>query len=54
MRFGYILPNYGDKIAPAQILELSKVCEEEGYDSVWATDHVIMPTELKEPYGQLL
>jgi probable F420-dependent oxidoreductase len=25
-----------------------------GFDSVWATDHVVMPTELREPYGQLL
>ena len=54
MKFGYILPNYGDKIAPEQLLEVSHVCEEEGFDSVWATDHVIMPRELKEPYGELL
>ena len=30
------------------------MCEEVGFDSVWATDHVLMPAELKEPYGQLL
>jgi len=35
-------------------VEISRVCEEEGFDSVWATDHVIMPAELREPYGQLL
>jgi len=35
-------------------VELSKTCEEVGFDSVWATDHIIMPTELREPYGQLL
>jgi len=35
-------------------VELSRTCEEVGFDSVWATDHIIMPTELKEPYGQLL
>ncbi|MDG6985459.1 MAG: LLM class F420-dependent oxidoreductase [Nitrososphaerota archaeon] len=54
MKFGYILPNYGDKVAPQELLEISSVCEESGFDSVWATDHVIMPAELKEPYGQLL
>ena len=54
MKFGYILPNYGDKIAPQELLEISAVCEEAGFDSVWATDHIIMPTELKEPYGQLI
>ena len=35
-------------------MELSRTCEEVGFDSVWATDHIIMPTELREPYGQLL
>lgn len=54
MKFGYILPNYGDKISAQELLEISAVCEEAGFDSVWATDHVIMPAELKEPYGQLI
>ncbi len=25
-----------------------------GFDSVWATDHVVMPAEMREPYGQVL
>jgi probable F420-dependent oxidoreductase len=54
LKFGYILPNYGDKISPQELLEISAVCEETGFDSVWATDHIIMPTELREPYGQLV
>lgn len=54
MRFGYILPNFGDKITPLELVEISQVCEEEGFDSIWATDHVIMPEKLREPYGQLL
>jgi probable F420-dependent oxidoreductase len=41
-------------ISPAQLIDISKACEEAGFDSVWATDHVIMPAQLKEPYGQLL
>jgi len=54
VKFGYILPNYGDKISAKQLVELSRTCEEYGFDSVWATDHIIVPTELREPYGQLL
>jgi probable F420-dependent oxidoreductase len=54
MKFGYILPNYGDKISPKELLDIAGVCEEVGFDSVWATDHIIMPQELKEPYGQVL
>jgi probable F420-dependent oxidoreductase len=54
LKFGYILPNYGDKISAQELLDIAEVCEEEGFDSVWATDHVVMPGELKEPYGQVL
>jgi probable F420-dependent oxidoreductase len=54
MRFGYILPNYGGRIAPDDLVAIGLACEEEGYDSVWATDHIIMPTELREPYGEVL
>jgi probable F420-dependent oxidoreductase len=54
VKFGYILPNYGDKISAQELVEISMVCEEVGFDSVWATDHIVMPTELREPYGQVL
>lgn len=54
VKFGFILPNFGDKITAEQLVEISRVCEESGFDSVWATDHVIMPVEQREPYGQLL
>ncbi len=54
MKFGYILPNYGDKISASDLLEIAEICEAEGFDSVWATDHVVMPLELKEPYSQVL
>lgn len=54
MRFGYILPNFGDKISPDELVGIATLCEEVGFDSVWATDHVIMPGELSEPYGRLL
>lgn len=54
MKFGYILPNYGDRIGAEELLQISELCEELGFDSVWATDHVIMPVELKEPYSQVL
>lgn len=54
MKFGFILPNYGDKIGAGELVEIARVCEETGFDSVWATDHIVMPRELREPYGQLL
>jgi probable F420-dependent oxidoreductase len=54
VRFGYILPNYGNWISAQQLVELARACEEAGFDSVWATDHIIVPTDLGEPYGNLL
>lgn len=53
MKFGFMLPNYGGKIDHRGILRISKVCEEEGFDSAWTTDHIIVPTEFRDPYGQL-
>jgi len=54
MKFGLVLPNYGDKIGAKDLVEIARVCEEVGFDSVWATDHIVMPMEQREPYGQLL
>jgi probable F420-dependent oxidoreductase len=54
VKFGFILPNFGDKISAADLVKISLVCEEEGFDSVWATDHILLPAELREPYGQLI
>lgn len=54
MKFGYILPNYGGKITPGELVDISGVCEESGFDSVWATDHVVMPADMREPYGDLV
>ena len=51
VKFGYILPNYGDKITPGQLVEISEACEDSGFDSVWATDHIVIPAERREPYG---
>lgn len=54
MKFGYVLPNFGGRITADQLLELATLCEGEGFDSVWATDHILVPQELREPYGELL
>lgn len=54
MKFGCILPNYGGKISPTELVEISEVCEESGFDSVWATDHIAMPADMREPYGDLV
>src|SRR5712692_11983804 len=53
MKFGLCLPNFGGKIGPGELLELAVAAEENGFASVWATDHIIMPRQLKSPYDEL-
>ena len=54
MKFGLILPNFG-AIASADAIRQSAVLAEElGFDSVWTTDHVLMPASMPEPYGNLV
>jgi len=53
MKFGLCLPNFGGKIGPGELLALAVAAEENGFASVWATDHIIMPRRLKSPYDEL-
>jgi len=53
MKFGLCLPNFGGKVGPGELLELAVAAEVNGFDSVWATDHIIMPRRLKSPYDEL-
>ena len=47
MRFGVCLPNFPFGIPPMRdaILEVARSAERLGYDSVWATDHVLVPKD---------
>jgi probable F420-dependent oxidoreductase len=53
MKFGLILPNYGGSIGARDLVDFSVAAEELGYDGVFATDHVIMPSDMPKPYGEL-
>jgi len=54
LKFGLCLPNFGGKISANELVELAVKAEEEGFDSVWVTDHIIVPRTLKTPYNELL
>jgi probable F420-dependent oxidoreductase len=43
MRFGVILHNYGPGAGLAGMVSTAAAAEELGFDSVWATDHVLLP-----------
>jgi probable F420-dependent oxidoreductase len=54
MKFGVGLPNYGRGKTFADIKRVALAAEELGYDSVWTTDHIIVPKADIEPYGNIL
>ncbi len=41
MKFGILLPHFGKEASPTRLIEGSKLCEELGFDSVWARDHLL-------------
>jgi probable F420-dependent oxidoreductase len=52
MRFGFILPNLISPVANANaIITTARLAEQVGFDSIWATDHILMPDEFPQ-YGQ--
>ena len=48
-----ILPNYGKDSSPDGIRRVAEAAEELGFDSVWATEHIIVGPEGIQPYGRL-
>jgi probable F420-dependent oxidoreductase len=53
VHFGVILPNYGAEATPAGIRRVAEAAEELGFDSVWATEHIIVGPEAADPYGRV-
>jgi probable F420-dependent oxidoreductase len=53
MHLGVILPNYGAGSTPAGIRGVVESAEALGYDSVWATEHIIVGPEGVDPYGRV-
>jgi len=53
VRFGVILPNYGLDSNPDGIRRTVELAEDLGFDSVWATEHIIVGPEAVDPYGRV-
>ncbi len=54
MHLGVILPNYGPAASPDALREVAEAAEELGYDSVWATEHIIVGPEAAGIFGRVL
>jgi probable F420-dependent oxidoreductase len=50
MRYGIALPNYGALAGPENLVRLARRAEDCGIDSVWVSDHVIIPDQSTSIY----
>ena len=50
MKLGICLPHYGRPIEPSRLAHLATRAEEVGLDSLWVTDHVVVPRDVSLIY----
>ena len=54
MKFGVCVPNYGETGSTETLRQIALAAEDEGYDSVWCTDHVLLSRNSNTPYERIL
>jgi probable F420-dependent oxidoreductase len=50
MEFGCVFPNRGPMATAANLGRVAEKAEALGYDTVWFSDHIVIPTEVKSFY----
>ncbi|MCH9036407.1 MAG: LLM class F420-dependent oxidoreductase [Chloroflexi bacterium] len=50
MPFGCTIPNRGDLATPENLRMMALLAESLGYDSVWVSDHIVIPTSIAPLY----
>ena len=50
MEYGIVLPNLGGTAQPEEICRIALLVEKLGYQSLWVSDHVVIPTEMHSRY----
>ncbi|MEM7543516.1 MAG: LLM class F420-dependent oxidoreductase [Pseudomonadota bacterium] len=50
MKIGFMLPMFGAMATHQNMFDMAQLAEERGFESVWAPDHVIMPTRINTTY----
>ncbi|MGA2874151.1 MAG: TIGR03619 family F420-dependent LLM class oxidoreductase [Nitrososphaerales archaeon] len=53
MKFGVCVPNYGETISVDSLRKLALEAEKLEYDSLWTTDHILMPKNSGTPYERI-
>jgi probable F420-dependent oxidoreductase len=54
MKFGVCIPNYGEAFSLDGMRTVAIEAERMGYDSLWTTDHLLMPPHSGTPYETVL
>ncbi len=54
VHLGIILPNFDRHASPEGVRAVAETAEELGFDSVWATEHIIVGPQAVDPYGRVL
>jgi probable F420-dependent oxidoreductase len=50
MRFGIFFANTGQAVYPDGAVALASIAEENGFESVWAVEHVVVPASYRSTY----
>ena len=50
MRIGALLPHLGTGSGPTALVEAARRAEELGYDTLWAIERLLYPTNPRSPY----
>lgn len=53
MKFGVCVPNYGESSSPEALRTVALEAQRNGCDSVWTTDHLLMPRNSGTPYERI-
>ena len=53
MKLGVCVPNYGETCSVEALRTVAAEAEKQGYDSIWCTDHVLMPKNSGTPYEKI-
>ncbi len=54
MKFGVCIPNYGTTLSVEDLRRIALESEKLGYESIWATDHILMSENSGTPYEKIL